>query len=251
MILINRISKGIGVLTAVAFGLRSGLRTKPAVLVDIGGRGGLSRSWHFLWGAGLVTPVFFEPDPAAASQIVASYKSSAIVIQKAAWSAETTKSLHVTSEPGSSSILAPKPDPRMPEQLKKMLRLDREFSVGSVRAETALTNLSVTPEIVKIDVQGGELEVLKGFGSLVNSIFCCELEVSFLRGYDKQPLFNEIFEFMIDSGFGLFDLKVFGVAGTRNAVQANAFFCRKDIRSARHKSVERLFRLANDFMYWP
>src|SRR5262249_24102155 len=114
MILINRIKKGLGVLLAIAYGLWSGLRNKPVVLVDIGGRGGLPSSWHILWDAGLVTPIFFEPDPIAASEIVARYHSSAIVIQKAAWDVEATKILHVTAEPGCSSILAPLPDPRMP-----------------------------------------------------------------------------------------------------------------------------------------
>ena len=251
MTLIDQTSKGLGVLSAIAFGLRTGLRNEPVVLVDIGGRGGLPKSWHFLWRAGLVTPVFFEPDPTAASQIVARYQSSAIVIQKAAWSVEATKILHVTSDPGCSSILVPMPDPRMPGHWKEILRTDRELSVGVVRPERVLTDLGVIPEIVKIDVQGGELEALRGFGSLFNSVFCCELEVSFMRGYGEQPLFDEIFEYMADSGFGLFDVKVFGVAGTRFSVQANAFFCRKDVCSSRQKSVETLFRLANNFRYWP
>src|SRR5262249_53258564 len=164
MILINRIKKGLGVLAAIAFGLRSGFRNRPVVLVDIGGRGGLSKSWHFLWGAGLVKPVFFEPDPAAASQLVTRFEPSAIVIQKAAWSVGKTKTLNITAEPGSSSILAPMPDPRMPESIKKMLRVTKQFTVGAVRAETVLTNLGIIPEIVKIDIQGGELEALKGFG---------------------------------------------------------------------------------------
>jgi hypothetical protein len=143
------------------------------------------------------------------------------------------------------------PDPRMPKHLKKMLSIDKTFSVESTRAETVLKDLGVVPEIVKIDVQGAEGEALKGFGSLFSSIFCCELEVSFMRSYREQPLFNDIFDFMIDSGFGLFDVKVFGVAGTRNSTQANAYFCRKDIDSSRQKLVERLFCSANDFTYRP
>ena len=248
---VHRIGKGLGVLSAIAFGLRSGLRSKPIVLVDVGGRGGLSRSWHFLWRSGIVTPVFFEPDTMAASQIVARYESSAFVIQKAAWSADGTKIFHVTEEPGASSTLYPLPDPRMPECVKRMLRVEKKLSVEAVRADTALNNLGVIPEVVKIDVQGGELEVLRGFGPLLNSIFCCELEVSFMRGYVKQPLCNDVFDFMMDSGFGLFDIKVFGVARTRSSVQANSFFCRKNINSSRQNLVEIIFCLANDFVYRP
>jgi FkbM family methyltransferase len=250
MILMNRIRKSAGVASAVAFGMQGGLRSQPVVMVDIGGRGGLSRSWNLLWRAGLVKPVFFEPDPAAASQIARRHKS-AIVIEKGVWSAEGREVLHVTSQPGCSSILVPEPDPRMPEALKRMLTIQKEVGVDLVRADAALTSLGLVPEVVKIDVQGGEMEVLKGFGSLLDSVNCCELEVSFLRGYQRQPLFDQVFEFMTDSGFGLFDLKVFGVAATRNGVQANAFFCRRDVISRRQRAVETLFRCASDFNYWP
>jgi FkbM family methyltransferase len=48
----------------------------------------------------------------------------------------------------------------MPKKLKEMLTIDREINVELVTAETALHGLGVIPEIVKIDVQGAEMEVL-------------------------------------------------------------------------------------------
>jgi FkbM family methyltransferase len=252
MILTNRIRKALGVAAAIDFGLRNGLRNRPIVLVDIGGRGGFTRrSWQFLWRVGLVKPVFFEPDPKAASQIRARYGRSATVLEKAAWSTETRKILHVTSDPGCSSILVPMPDPRMPQNVKEMLTIDQEIDVELVTAETALLGLGVIPEIVKIDVQGGEMEVLRGFGSLFRNVLCCELEVSFMRGYRNEPLFDEVFNYMVNSGFGLFELKVFGVAGTRHRVQADAYFCRRDVESRRQEIVETIFCRANDFIQWP
>jgi FkbM family methyltransferase len=249
MISMHRVGKALGVASAVVSGIGNGMRNKPAVLVDIGGRGGLGRSWYPLWRAGLVKPVFFEPDPDAASQILARHPS-AVVIGKGVWSQEGRETLHLTAQPGCSSVLMPMPDPRMPEALRNMMAVERMISVDLVRAEDELGRLELAPEIVKVDVQGGELEVLKGFGSMLHSVYCCELEVSFLRGYRDQPLFDQVFEFMTDAGFGLFDLKVFGVAATRNGVQANAFFCRRDAGSSRQRSVEALFRHASDFMYW-
>jgi hypothetical protein len=72
-----------------------------------------------------------------------------------------------------------------------------------------------------------------------------------MRGYRNQPLFDELFDYMVDSGFGLFEVKVFGVAATRHGVQANACFCRRDVRSGRQEIVETIFCRANDFMQWP
>jgi FkbM family methyltransferase len=245
----NRMRKAIGVVQAAAFGIRAGMLSRPAILVDIGGRGGLASSWRYLWKAGLVAPVFFEPEPEAAAEI-RMRQPSAVVIQDGVWSTAGKKTLHVTSQPGCSSILLPMPDTRVPDPIKGMLRINQELSVNLVTAEAALSGLGIIPEIVKIDIQGGEIEALKGFGELLHSVFCVELEVSFMRCYQEQPLFGDIYDFMLDAGFGLFDVKVFGVAGTRNGVQANAFFCRKEIMSPRQKAVETLFVHANDFSYW-
>jgi hypothetical protein len=130
------------------------------------------------------------------------------------------------------------------------MRIAREAEVSYERADVELERRGIVPEIVKIDVQGGELEILRGFGQLLDNVWCCELEVSFLRGYRNQPLFDEIYEFMVDAGFGLFDMQVFGVAGTRNAVQSDSFFCRRQEASVRQKKVESVFRRVAGFSYW-
>lgn len=246
----NKLRKGVGVSKALAFGLRSGLRNQRLVLIDIGARDGLSRSWHILYKAGLVAPVFFEPEPKAAAALLASHKSST-VIRDAVWSENTRKTLHVTVQPGCSSILAPDPDERLPEVGKAMMQVEKLVDVDLIRADSALTKLGIIPDVVKLDIQGAELEALKGFGKLLQSVSCVEMEVSFMRGYVAQPLFGELYDFMVDSGFGLFDVKVFGVAGTRNGTQANAFFCRRDLKSPRQSVVETVFRYASDFSIWP
>lgn len=247
MQLVNRLGKAVGVAAGVLGGIREGLRAQPAVLVDIGARGGLARSWHPMWSAGLTVPVFFEPDPAAASVLEQRYPAPAIIVRKGAWSAPARRTLHITAEPGGSSILVPAPDARMSVQMQDLLRLARTLEVDLVTARAALLELGVTPEIVKIDVQGGELEVLKGFGALLEEVVCCELEVSFMRGYVDQPLFQDVFDFMLDAGFGLFDLDVFGVAATRSGVQANARFCRRALRGPREQAIEALFVHASQF----
>jgi FkbM family methyltransferase len=246
----NKLRKGIGVTNAIAFGMRNGIRSQPLVLIDIGGRNGLSRPWQILYKAGLVAPVFFEPEPKAATALEASYKSST-VINDAVWSDKTRKTLHVTAQPGCSSILAPDPDERMPEAIKLMMHVEKLVDVDLIRPDIALTKLGIIPDVVKLDIQGAELEALKGFGKLLQSVSCVEMEVSFMKGYGEQPLFGELYDFMVDSGFGLFDLKVFGVAGTRNGTQANAFFCRRDLKSPRQSVVETMFRYASDFSIWP
>lgn len=247
---INRARKAAGLAAALSRGLRAGFRSRPISVVDIGGRGGLPVAWQALWRVGLVQPTFFEPDPDAARALSDRYGAAAHVVGKAAWSAAGPRTLHLTSNPSCSSMLAPSPDDRIAPATRAMYEPNGEILVECVRPDAELARLDVVPEIVKIDVQGGELEVLRGFGAMAGQILCCELEVSFARIYQGQPLFGAVYEYMLDAGFGLLDLKVFGVAGTRRAVQANAFFVRDRMDTQRQRDIEALFCAASDFVYW-
>jgi FkbM family methyltransferase len=63
------------------------------------------------------------------------------------------------------------------------------------------------PQIVKIDVQGAELSVLKGAQSILPEIDVLLLECWICRGYDrKTPLLSEIMNWLADFGFMLWDL---------------------------------------------
>lgn len=55
--------------------------------------------------------------------------------------------------------------------------------------------------LLKIDVQGYELNVLKGCGKLLNQFEHCYVECSYRELYQGQALAPEIMKFMTDSGF--------------------------------------------------
>jgi hypothetical protein len=58
------------------------------------------------------------------------------------------------------------------------------------------------PEVLKIDVLGGELGVLVGAGSLLDSVQLIQTEVWLLRRYGNQtPLLREIVEYPSAKGF--------------------------------------------------
>lgn len=59
---------------------------------------------------------------------------------------------------------------------------------------------------LKLDVQGAELDVLRGAERLLRDVLVIHSEVEFYPIYQGQPLFDSIFRFLRDRGFELFDL---------------------------------------------
>jgi FkbM family methyltransferase len=58
--------------------------------------------------------------------------------------------------------------------------------------------------LMKIDVQGFELKVLKGAEETLKHVAVIILETSFYELYQSQPLFKDIYNYLIGSGFNYF-----------------------------------------------
>ena len=62
------------------------------------------------------------------------------------------------------------------------------------------------PELIKIDVQGYELEVLKGGKEALAAAEAIAMEVSLLELYQGTPLMHEVIAFMHERGFLCYDI---------------------------------------------
>ena len=62
------------------------------------------------------------------------------------------------------------------------------------------------PFLLKLDVQGYEIEVLKGGARALAEAEAFLLEVPLLQYNEGAPLFAEVVEFMKDAGFVAFDI---------------------------------------------
>lgn len=99
------------------------------------------------------------------------------------------------SETG-SSVLVEAENRRPPSRYMEMTTLDT-LTKGGPFAE---------PNFIKLDVQGYEIEVLRGGERGLESAEVVLMEVNLLRLYEGAPLFHESAEYMGERGFQVYDL---------------------------------------------
>jgi len=83
----------------------------------------------------------------------------------------------------------------------------------------------VSPVLAKIDVQGGELDVVKGALRTLEQVDMVIIETSFSELYEKQPLFVDVYKLMTQCGFiysGSFNQLLHPVS--RRVLQQDAIF---------------------------
>lgn len=73
-------------------------------------------------------------------------------------------------------------------------------------ADWARQNDIAVVDYLKLNVQGGELEILKGAGALLDDVLGVLTEVAFVESYKQRPMFSDIDSFMRSQGFAFFDL---------------------------------------------
>lgn len=87
---------------------------------------------------------------------------------------------------------------------------DQQAPAVTLRTET-LDNIFTKAEVskvnmIKLDVQGYELEILKGFTKYLPSVDVVVTEVSLLDIHKGVPLFRDVVNFMFEYGFVAYDI---------------------------------------------
>jgi FkbM family methyltransferase len=211
---------------------------KPRTVVDVGAnKGQFSLVAHYLFPDAQIHA--FEPLESE-RRIYQSVISAPVRLHSVALGAEKgTADFFVASRADSSSLLAPGKG----QEAAYGVGLSSTTTVPVDRLENVVNAAELaTPVLLKLDVQGAELQVLRGAEGIlprVDAIYC---EVSFVELYERQPKASAIVSFLDRHGFTLSG--VFNLSVTRRfgPTQADFLFCRNGAAGSADPSDKRTDR---------
>lgn len=173
----------------------------PAIgIVDVGAMDvGESEPWSRLLATGAARLTGFEPNAAECATLNARAPENCRYLPHALGDGQT-RTLHIGTEPMTSSLFPP--DPEVMQRFHSLWELCAP--VGEETFETV--RLDDVPEarpadFLKLDVQGAELLVLEGAAATLADTLAIQSEVNFLPLYKGQALFADVDRFVRDHGF--------------------------------------------------
>jgi FkbM family methyltransferase len=166
---------------------------RKLVIVDVGAAGGLQQSWA---GAeDRIVAVLFEANPQKADELRRSEADfcDKIVIENALGDRIGVNMLNLTREISCSSLLKPNHEFLGRYSIAPAFDVMSRVIVNTTTYHHLYSSGKVPlPDVVKIDAQGFEFEVLKGFGPLLEKCLAVQLEAHMYPIYKNQKLFHEL-----------------------------------------------------------
>jgi FkbM family methyltransferase len=120
------------------------------------------------------------------------------------------RTLYVTKDPMCSSLLRPNEAflanfSHLPEQMN----LDFSLEIETTTLDEFCKSENIDEiDFLQIDVQGAELDVIRGAETKISNVLGLQTEVSFSHLYVEQPLFADIDSYLRKHNFSFFDLHV-------------------------------------------
>ena len=194
-----------------------------ATVVDAGASRG-QFALFALWRFPRAHVICFEPLPEAANiarQVLPAERVKLHRVALGNLSGDAT--MHVSAQDDSSSLL---PIGREQVKLVPGTAEARQIVVPVGRLEQYLGSDTERPCLLKIDVQGYELDVLRGAGPALDTVDEILVETSFVELYEGQPVADEVVSHLASRGFRLADVNGFSRRRDGQAVQAEFLFRR-------------------------
>jgi FkbM family methyltransferase len=170
------------------------------ILADIGSAGGIHKRWAPVRDH--VTAILFDPLDESTGSGRDRYFPVAVASGKGIATLNVTKRVSMTS-----TLLPNQPLLSRFWDKPEHTQIVSTMEIPTDSLDCVMRASSIALDAIKIDVQGGEYEILAGASDvLASSLFLAEVEVSFLERYSGLRTFKDIVSLMARSGFDLIDV---------------------------------------------
>ena len=148
----------------------------------------------------------FEPFPDSADLLKSRFLNDPHIriFEKALGASDCRVAFNEIRNTVSSSILSP--DKLLYQYHGSKMDVIKTIEVEQTRLDSVAELKDTEIDIVKLDLQGYELEALKGMQGLIKKIKAITVEVEFIALYENQALFSDIDFFLRQNNFQLFNL---------------------------------------------
>ncbi len=175
-------------------------------LIDIGSSGALDDKWTAI--KELINLVGFDPNTEECNRqnhLPSQYRKS-VFLPYAVHGKSGEEVLHRTKSIFCFSLLKPNKPWLDRFSFYELFTVEAEEPISVCAIDEIEELKSISPDAIKIDVQGLELPILSKAGRLLESAFYVETETGFTSNYVGETTFFQLGAFMQSKGFLMFDI---------------------------------------------
>jgi FkbM family methyltransferase len=143
----------------------------------------------------------FELDPELCAQLNHAAAEGLEYHARALSDGNQTRRVHLTASPLCASLYEPNHALLTAFRAADLVKPVGELHVETIRLDRFAAEHGIGPvDFIKVDVQGADLDVLKGAGDLLKAVSGVLCEVEFIELYFGQPLFGDVDRYLTDQG---------------------------------------------------
>lgn len=199
----------------------------PVSLVDVGSCSGQFTSAVVDY-CGVSRGLLIEPQPDRFRELSGRFTQPTFTLKNCAIADRNcTMNMDILQHDFSSSLLPVLPDVGgVGRRIDLNVREKLQVAVRTLDDLLRESKWDDSIDLLKIDVQGAELKVLKGASDALQRTHMVLAEVSFRPQYEGSAIFSEVYEYMLEAGFLLTGLQEGFRGEHRELLQADAVFTR-------------------------
>jgi FkbM family methyltransferase len=183
---------------------------KMFTYIDVGARESTFPFWKPPYKD--INCILFEPDPIEFNKINQQdfNQYNNVTVHNIALSDYCgTFNLHICVNPGCSSQFLPIGEYGNLFNKKDNFTVNKIVKVKCDKLSNYISS-SNNPILIKLDVEGGELNIIKSIDNELKYTWLIQTEVNLIPYRNDQCKFGELFDYLIERGFWVIDLKDFG-----------------------------------------